>query len=65
MCRWLDYSGSPIVLDELLYKTDHSLIDQSLHARLGVDRHQRFREAAKPYQKLRGRHGRQRAHAQR
>ncbi|MGH3145040.1 MAG: class II glutamine amidotransferase [Rubrobacter sp.] len=37
MCRWLAYSGSPILLDEVLYKTDHSLIDQSLHARLGVD----------------------------
>jgi predicted glutamine amidotransferase len=37
MCRWLAYSGSPILLDELLYKTDHSLIDQSLHARLGVE----------------------------
>jgi predicted glutamine amidotransferase len=37
MCRWLAYSGSPILLEELLYKPEHSLIDQSLHARLGVD----------------------------
>jgi predicted glutamine amidotransferase len=37
MCRWLAYSGSPILIEELLYKPDHSLIDQSLHARLGVD----------------------------
>jgi predicted glutamine amidotransferase len=37
MCRWLAYSGSPILLDELLYKPDHSLIDQSLHSRLGVE----------------------------
>jgi predicted glutamine amidotransferase len=37
MCRWLAYSGSPIRLEELLYKPDHSLIDQSLHARLGVE----------------------------
>jgi predicted glutamine amidotransferase len=37
MCRWLAYSGSPILLDELLYKPEHSLIDQSLHARLGVE----------------------------
>jgi predicted glutamine amidotransferase len=37
MCRWLTYSGSPILLEELLYKPEHSLIDQSLHARLGVD----------------------------
>src|SRR5262245_51792375 len=37
MCRWLAYSGTPILLDELLYKPKHSLIDQSLHARLGVE----------------------------
>jgi len=37
MCRWLAYSGTPILLEELLYKPDHSLIDQSLHARLGVE----------------------------
>jgi len=37
MCRWLTYSGSPILLEELLYKPEHSLIDQSLHARLGVE----------------------------
>jgi predicted glutamine amidotransferase len=34
MCRWLAYSGSPIPLEELLYKPEHSLIDQSLHAQL-------------------------------
>ena len=32
MCRWLAYSGSPVLLDEVLFKTDHSLIDQSLRA---------------------------------
>jgi len=37
MCRWLAYSGSPILLDELLYKPKHSLIDQSLHSRMGVE----------------------------
>ena len=37
MCRWLAYSGSPILIEELLYKPEHSLIDQSRHARLGVD----------------------------
>jgi predicted glutamine amidotransferase len=36
MCRWLAYSGSPILLEELLYKPTHSLIDQSMHARLGA-----------------------------
>jgi predicted glutamine amidotransferase len=37
MCRWLAYSGSPILLEELLYKPAHSLIDQSRHSRLGVE----------------------------
>jgi predicted glutamine amidotransferase len=36
MCRWLAYSGSPILLDELLLKPVHSLIDQSLHSKLGA-----------------------------
>ena len=36
MCRWLAYSGSPIRLEELLYKPAHSLIDQSMHARMGA-----------------------------
>ena len=35
MCRWLAYSGTPILVADLLYKPKHSLIDQSLHARLG------------------------------
>jgi predicted glutamine amidotransferase len=37
ICRWLAYSGSPVLLEELLYKPAHSLIDQSLHAQLGVE----------------------------
>ncbi|MBB5868121.1 glutamine amidotransferase [Allocatelliglobosispora scoriae] len=37
MCRWLAYSGSPILLDELLFKPAHSLIDQSRHSTLGVE----------------------------
>ena len=37
MCRWLAYSGSPVLIEELLYRPEHSLIDQSLHARLGVE----------------------------
>lgn len=35
MCRWLAYSGAPILIADLLYKPKHSLIDQSLHAKLG------------------------------
>ena len=37
MCRWLAYSGTPILLEELLYRPTHSLIDQSLHSRLGAE----------------------------
>jgi len=36
MCRWLAYYGSPLALEELLLKPAHSLIDQSLHSRLGA-----------------------------
>jgi predicted glutamine amidotransferase len=37
MCRWMAYSGSPIALEEILFKPDHSLIDQSLHSTMGVE----------------------------
>ncbi|GGM63378.1 class II glutamine amidotransferase [Longimycelium tulufanense] len=37
MCRWLVYSGSPILLDTMIYRPPHSLIEQSMHARLGVE----------------------------
>lgn len=37
MCRWLAYSGAPVLLEELLYAPTHSLIDQSLHAKMGVE----------------------------
>jgi predicted glutamine amidotransferase len=37
MCRWLAYSGQPVLLEELLYKPVHSLIDQSLHSRMGAE----------------------------
>ena len=37
MCRWLAYSGTPVLLEELLYKPKHSLIDQSLHSTLGAE----------------------------
>jgi predicted glutamine amidotransferase len=35
MCRWMAYAGDPILLEELLFRPAHSIIDQSLHARLG------------------------------
>ena len=37
MCRWLAYTGSPILLDELLYEPENSLIEQSRFARLGAE----------------------------
>ncbi len=37
MCRWLAYSGSPILLKDVLYTPAHSLIDQSLHSKLGAE----------------------------
>jgi glutamine amidotransferase len=37
MCRWLAYSGSPVRIDELLYTPQHSLIEQSLHSKLGAE----------------------------
>jgi predicted glutamine amidotransferase len=36
MCRWIAYSGTPILLEELLYKPRYSLIDQSMHSRFAA-----------------------------
>ena len=33
MCRWLAYSGSPVLLEDLLYKPTNSLVMQSKHSR--------------------------------
>ena len=35
MWRWLAYSGAPLLLEDVIIKPVHSLIDQSLEARLG------------------------------
>ncbi len=37
MCRWLAYSGSPILMKDVLYQGTNSLVDQSLHSRLGAE----------------------------
>lgn len=37
MCRWLAFYGSPVLLDTLLYRPEHSLINQSLRARMGAE----------------------------
>ena len=36
MCRWLAYTGSPVFVDEIILKPEHSLIDQSLSANSGA-----------------------------
>jgi len=33
VCRWLAYIGEPVRMDDLLLKPEHSMIDQSRHAR--------------------------------
>jgi glutamine amidotransferase len=30
MCRWMAYTGAPILMDDLLFRPAHSLIDQSM-----------------------------------
>src|SRR5262245_1587090 len=37
MCRWLAYYGSPVLIEDLLYRPQHSLIVQSLHSQLGAE----------------------------
>jgi glutamine amidotransferase len=37
MCRWLAYTGAPVLLKDALISPAHSLIDQSLHSRLGAE----------------------------
>ena len=37
MCRSLAYSGSPILMKDVLYGGTNSLVDQSLHSRLGAE----------------------------
>jgi predicted glutamine amidotransferase len=37
MCRWMAWYGQPLLIDELLYKTQHGLVDQSLHSRMGAE----------------------------
>ena len=37
MCRWNAYVGEPLLMGELLYRTKHGLIDESLHSRMGAE----------------------------
>jgi predicted glutamine amidotransferase len=37
MCRWMAWHGQPVIIEELLFKSQHGLIDQSLHSRMGAE----------------------------
>jgi predicted glutamine amidotransferase len=37
MCRWMAWLGQPVLIDELLFKTERGIVDQSLHARMGAE----------------------------
>ncbi len=37
MCRWMAWLGQPVLIDELLFKSAHGIVDQSLHARMGAE----------------------------
>src|SRR4051795_5267950 len=37
MCRWLAYTGAPVLLEDLLYKPQNSLVVQSLHSQMGAE----------------------------
>jgi predicted glutamine amidotransferase len=37
MCRWMAWTGQPVLIEELLFKTQHGIVDQSLHSRLGAE----------------------------
>ncbi len=36
MCRWMAYYGDPMLVEHLLFRPTHSLIDQSLHSTMGA-----------------------------
>ena len=37
MCRWMAWLGQPVLVKELLFETQHGIVDQSLHARMGAE----------------------------
>src|SRR3954453_8998027 len=37
MCRWMAWHGQPVLIEELLFNTEHGLVDQSLHSRMGAE----------------------------
>jgi len=37
MCRWMAWLGQPILIEEVLFKPKHGIVDQSLHSRMGAE----------------------------
>jgi predicted glutamine amidotransferase len=37
MCRWMAWLGQPVLIEELLFNTEHGIVDQSLHSRMGAE----------------------------
>jgi predicted glutamine amidotransferase len=37
MCRWMAWFGQPVLIEELMFNTQHGIVDQSLHARMGAE----------------------------
>jgi predicted glutamine amidotransferase len=37
MCRWMAWHGQPVLIEELLFKTQHGIVDQALHSRMGAE----------------------------
>ncbi len=37
MCRWMAWHGQSVLIDDLLFKAKHGLVDQSLHSRMGAE----------------------------
>jgi len=37
MCRWMAWHGQPVLLNELIFNSQHGIVDQSLHARMGAE----------------------------
>jgi len=37
MCRWMAWLGQPVLIEELVFNTQHGIVDQSLEARMGAE----------------------------
>ena len=37
MCRWMAWLGQSVPIEEILFNSEHGIVDQSLHARMGAE----------------------------